>query len=180
MGFAPWRSARRTNTAELSRRECVEVKSSPSISGATQDIMPSAYHGKEGTLNRKLYSLCDTSQMAGHSETIVANHARLAIPSAKWWAIPLYSLLQGPGSRAALRDVLLDLRTSRVRRSWGIFCPYLLTSRTLARGKSRSNALGDISENPSQMPPRFPAVGVLRSSLKDYSNGSNGLLAWAA
>src|SRR6266403_5003384 len=29
---------------------------------------------------------------------------------------PTYSMRQGPGSRAALRDVLLDLRTSRVRR----------------------------------------------------------------
>src|SRR6266850_212192 len=75
------------------------------------------------------------------SGTIVANHARLAIPS-KWWAIPLYSSRQGPGSDVVLREVLLDLRASRVRRGWGIFCPYLLTSRTLAQGKSRSNALG--------------------------------------
>src|SRR6267142_3516585 len=50
MGFAPWRSARRTNTAELSQRECIELESSPIISGATQDIMPFGHHGKADTL----------------------------------------------------------------------------------------------------------------------------------
>src|SRR6266850_5375352 len=65
MGFAPRCSARRTNTAELSRRECIEVKSSPSISGATQHIMPFGYHGKAGTLNRKLQSPRDTSRIVG-------------------------------------------------------------------------------------------------------------------
>src|SRR6267378_501307 len=65
MGFAPRCSARRTNTAELSRREGIEVKSSPSISGATQHIMPFGYHGKAGTLNRKLQSPRDTSRIVG-------------------------------------------------------------------------------------------------------------------
>src|SRR6266850_8495476 len=63
MGFAPRCSARRTNTAELSRRECIEVKSSPSISGATQHIMPFGYHGKAGARS-------------------IGNLSRLAIPPA--------------------------------------------------------------------------------------------------
>jgi len=66
--FCAWRSARRTNTAELSQRECIELESSPIISGATQDIMPFGHHGKADTLKSEASLARDASRMVGHPE----------------------------------------------------------------------------------------------------------------
>jgi hypothetical protein len=59
----------------------------------------------------------------------------------------------------------------------GNFLPLSLDESDAGRGKEPEQRTWRYIGESHPDAPRFPAVGVLRSSLKDYSNGSNGLLA---